>query len=153
MGGALNQLKTNEMHKTKESAEEFRAKAFKLQEVMIKMSEAITEKAEAPVQHHFAPSIYAREMFIPQGCTIVGKIHKHSHINVISKGIIDVATEHGTIRYEAPITFVSEPLIKRVVHAVIDTIWTTIHATESTDLKEIERETIAESYDAIEDKT
>ena len=42
--------------------------------------------AACPVQHHFAPGAYGREMTLPAGLVVVGKIHKHAHINVISKG-------------------------------------------------------------------
>ena len=42
--------------------------------------------------HHFTPKdekygccTYAREMFIPKGTLIIGKIHRHQHLNFISK--------------------------------------------------------------------
>ena len=48
--------------------------------------------AACPVQHHFAPGAYGREMTLPAGLVVVGKIHKHAHINVISKGRLQVFT-------------------------------------------------------------
>lgn len=126
--------------------EQFRENAFNLQNAMLAIPES---HVEPELNHYFAPGMYGREMTIDAGVTIVGKIHKHAHINIISKGIIDVVTEFGTARYKAPYTFVSEPGTKRCVHAVTDTIWTTIHATESNDLEEIEKEVIAESFDCL----
>lgn len=104
---------------------------------------------DLPIQHHFAPGAYAREMLIPSGVCVVGKIHKHAHINVISQGTIKVVTEDGAHTYAAPYTFVSFPGTKRAVYALEDTIWTTVHVTNETDLEKIEEELIAKSYDEL----
>lgn len=111
----------------------------------------ITEQ-ESWVVHHFAPGLYARECHIKAGCTVVGKIHKHSHMNTISQGRVIVTTEHGEEPEEfvAPYSFVSKAGTKRAVYAVEDVIWTTYHPTEETDLAEIEKEVIAESYEELE---
>lgn len=103
-----------------------------------------------PVKHHFAPGLYGREIFIPAGVCIVGKIHHHAHINTISKGRAVVATEFGTEELVAPITFVSQPGTKRAVVAQEDTIWTTYHPTNETDLATIEAQVIAPSFEAFE---
>lgn len=98
-------------------------------------------------KHHFAKGLYAREIFIPKGTLLTGKIHKSEHLNIISKGEISVLTEAGPQRIKAPFTIVSMPGTKRVGYAHEDTVWTTIHATEETDLEKIEAELIAESFD------
>ena len=104
--------------------------------------------AACPVQHHFAPGAYGREMRLPAGLVVVGKIHKHAHINVISQGRVRVFTEQdGVLELEAPCTFVSHPGTKRVVLVLEDTRWTTVHVTDKTDLSEIEAEVIAEDYE------
>lgn len=106
--------------------------------------------AACPVQHHFAPGAYGREMTIPAGLVVVGKIHKHAHINVISKGRVQVFTEQdGVLELAAPCTFVSSPGTKRVVHALEETVWTTVHVTYKTDLAEIEREVIATDFSEV----
>ena len=106
--------------------------------------------AACPVQHHFAPGAYGREMTLPAGLVIVGKIHKHAHINVISKGRVQVFTEQdGLLELAAPCTFVSSPGTKRVVHVLEETVWTTVHVTDKTDLAEIEREVIATDFSEV----
>jgi len=141
-------MPNNQMIAPTVDKQRFRDAAFGLQEYMCnELSDYIVEPE---VEHYFADGMYGRKMIINKGVAIVGKIHKHSHINVISQGVIDVYTEFGTVRYEAPITFVSEPLTKRVVKAVEDTVWTTVHVTSETDLDKIEKEVIAESYNGIE---
>ena len=106
--------------------------------------------AACPVQHHFAPGAYGREMTLPAGLVVVGKIHKHAHINVISKGRVQVFTEQdGVLELAAPCTFVSSPGTKRVVHVLEETVWTTVHVTDKTDLAEIEREVIATYFSEV----
>lgn len=121
---------------------------FKLQQEMMGFPEEM--KVDPPVKHHFAPGVYAREMFIPRGTLIVGKIHKHAHLNIISYGDVCVATLEGVKRYTGHNTMVSPVGVKRVVYANEDTLWTTIHLTEETDLEKIENEIIAKDYDEIE---
>ena len=106
--------------------------------------------ASCPVKHHFAPGSYGREMTLPAGLVVVGKIHKHAHINVISKGRVQVFTEQdGVLELAAPCTFVSSPGTKRVVHVLEETVWTTVHVTDKTDLAEIEREVIATDFSEV----
>src|SRR5690606_23158826 len=56
----------------------------------------------APLFHHFAGGVYARELHIPKGAALTGKIHRFGHINVLLKGDITVLTEHGMQRLVAP---------------------------------------------------
>lgn len=108
------------------------------------------------VKHYFTPKddkygchAYAREMFIPKGTLIIGKIHRHQHLNFISKGKVKVVTEFGEKYLEAPCTFVSEIGLKRAVYAEEDTLWTTVHLTEhghEDELDKIETEVIAPTY-------
>jgi hypothetical protein len=109
--------------------------------------------------HHFSPidekygcGTYAREMFIPKDTLIIGKIHRHQHLNFIMKGKVSVATEFGKKYFEAPCIFVSEVGLKRAVYAEEDTIWVTVHMTEHSgeeNLSKIEEEVISPSYEEM----
>lgn len=123
----------------------FRASVMELQRVM-----AEYPQVETPLKHYFAHGVYAREMTIPAGTAVIGKIHKYEHISVVSKGEIIVFTEHGAKRIKAPYTMVAPPGTKRAVIALTETIWTTFHATESRDLTEIEAQVIAPDYEELE---
>lgn len=106
---------------------------------------------EFPLQHTFAPGVYVRTIFIPAGSVIVGKIHKHRHANVLSQGHVTVLTEGGGLEdLRGPLTMVSEPGTKRAVYAHTDTVWTTIHPTDKSDLTDIEDEVIAKTYEEYE---
>lgn len=101
-------------------------------------------------RHHFAPGQYAREIELPKDGIVVGKIHRHAHVNVVSKGRVWVYTEgEGAVEIVAPATFISSPGTKRVVYAVEAAVWTTVHVTESTDLATIENEIIARDFDQL----
>ena len=95
---------------------------------------------------YFSKDVYARELHIPKGTVLTGKIHKFTNLNIMSKGDISVLMEDGTIkRVQAPFTIVSPPGTRRVAYAHEDTVWTTIHGTDKTDVDEIEEEFIAQT--------
>lgn len=100
--------------------------------------------------HYFADGLYARALFIPAGDTVVGKMHRQSHINFLMKGTIRVWTEQGMKTLEAPQIITSEPGCKRVGYALTDTVWVTVHASTKTDLKELEAELIIPERPFIE---
>lgn len=128
--------------------DEFKEKITDLQNTMLEMESTLDE---FKLTHHFAPGVYAREMFLPQGHTIVGKIHKHAHLNIIQKGIVVVSTEEGSKEMSGPCVFTSYAGTKRAVYIKEDAIWITIHVTDETDLEKIEDQIIAKDFDAIED--
>ena len=111
------------------------------------------------LKHYFTPKdekygccTYAREMLIPKGTLIIGKIHRHQHLNFIAKGKVIVFTEFGQKQLEGPCTFVSEIGLNRAVYAEEDTLWTTVHLTEHVgeeNLDKIETEVIAPSYNDL----
>lgn len=127
-------------------------------DLLLSLEAAITSDVESVgpeafvTRHHFAPGAYAREIELPAASCVVGKIHRHAHVNVISKGAVLVYTpEDGLLELQAPATFVSKPGTKRAVFALDDTVWTTIHVTEQTDLAAIERDIIAPTFEALEE--
>lgn len=131
------------------STSDFRDSVLRLQDSMLMSSGKLDLEKDCPVRHIFAPGAYAREMTIPKGTVIIGKIHRHAHLNFISAGKVRVLTETGVYEITAPHTFVSEIGTKRVVRALEDTIWTTVHVTDEMDLEKIEDYVIAKDYDAL----
>lgn len=106
---------------------------------------------DANLEHIFAPGCYLRTLRFPKGTYIVGKIHKHAHGNILSKGDVLVVTEGGGLeRLTGPKTMVSPPGTKRALVALEDTVWTTVHLTDETDLEKIEEHVIAPTYEAYE---
>lgn len=120
---------------------------------MLLLEEAIRRDlppVELPVKHHFSKGVYARELFIPKGTVLTGEIHKYTNLNIMSMGELSVLTEEGIKRVKAPFTIVSPPGTKRAAYAHEDTIWTTIHGTDETDVDVIKGLFIAHSYEEFE---
>lgn len=133
----------------------FRESILKLQEHIAGLNSDVPK--QCALTHFFAPPdkkygcrVYCRQIFLPAGTTIIGKIHRHGHANFILKGKVRVATEFGQQSLEAPCTFISEPGLKRAVLVDEDTIWTTVHVISGNlgedDLDKIEDEVIAPTY-------
>ena len=124
------------------AGQDFRTRVLEMESVMRE-----EPQVECHLEHVFAPGLYARQIQMPAGALVVGKIHKHSHVNTISKGRCLVATEFGYEELVAPHTFVSKPGTKRAVLVLEDTVWTTYHPTEETDLERVEDHVIAKTYE------
>lgn len=107
---------------------------------------------ECPVFHHFAEGTYTREVHIPAGTTLTGKIHRFSTINILAKGEIEVTGPEGMTRMTAPAVFVSGAGMKKVGHAITDVVWINVHPSSETDLAALEQTFIVPEGPAIEHK-
>ena len=119
-----------------------------MEEIKNFLMDPTTEQTGLPLKHSFAPGVYAREMEIPAGTLLIGKIHKHRHHNFLMKGSIIVLTEtNGVELLQAPLMIVSEEGTQRIGYAVTDTVWTTIHENKdnSEDLDVIEKRTVVKT--------
>lgn len=114
---------------------DIRSKVFALEDRVSQMPQV-----DCPVWNHFAPGLYARKMLIPKGTVLTGAIHKTEHLCIIS-GDITVTTDDGVKRItDAHAILSSKPGAKRAGFAHEDTYWTTVHATDETDLEKLVEE-------------
>lgn len=106
-----------------------------------------------PLKHSFANGIYMREIRIPQGMVLTGKIHRHAHPNVLLEGEVLVVTEQkGLERLRGPMAMISDGATKRALVALTDVVWLTFHNVgEERDLKKIEEMVIAPTYHELEE--
>jgi len=114
-----------------------------------KIPGALFEDDIGELRHSFGDGLYIRELTVPKGMLIVTKIHKKTHPFFLLKGDCSILTDEGIVRIKAPYSGITKPGTKRVVYTHEDTVWTTVHATDKTDLKEIEEEVIAKNFDEI----
>lgn len=129
----------NELVKQIETAPSTRDRVNAIEEMMLEMPQV-----KMPVKHHFSQGIYGRELFIPKGTVLTGKIHKYPQMNVLMAGDISVLTENGVKRVKPPFLIVSPAGTKRIAYAHEDTVWLTVHGTEENDLEKIEKHFIAQ---------
>ena len=91
--------------------------------------------------HFFAPGVYCRMYWLPEGDLALGKAHKTTHLNILCRGVVVVATPDGPIQFDAkerPIVFVSEAGDQKTIYCIEECFWITIHPTEETDLDKLE---------------
>lgn len=105
---------------------------FDLQKVMLNFPQVIL-----PLNHYKCGNIYVRELFIPQGTTVVGNIHKYAHVVMVTKGQLSFSVGDEIKTVNAPFITRSDPGAKRVIYAHEDSIMVTIHE-YSGDIEEAE---------------
>lgn len=113
---------------------------------------AALPQAQLETRHYFADGMYCRELLIPKGCTLVGKVHKREHFSLLLKGRITLVCDGKRETVKAPAIFVSPAGIKRAGYAHKACVFVNVHRTDSHDLKEIEREVIEDDPRALFDE-
>jgi hypothetical protein len=99
---------------------------------------ATDDHMEFDVRHSFAPGMYIREMFIPKGAVVVGKMHRAECLNICPMGDIDIVTTEGNVHIVAPFYAVSAPGAQKIGFAREDTIWINVFHTDETDIDKLE---------------
>lgn len=113
-----------------------------LEHEMLKMPQV-----ELSVQHYFIGGLCAREITIPAGTVLTGKIHLEDHLNFVT-GDITVETDDGMTRITGNhIVLPSKKGIKRAGYAHAETIWTTVHATSALNPEEAEQLLVVDSFE------
>ncbi len=109
-----------------------------------------------PLTHTFCQGMYIREIFIPAGMMLTGKIHRHEHPNFLLMGTVSMITEQGgLIAMSAPQSLVSPAGCKRALYTHTDVRWVTVHQNPNgyTEwCQELEDEIIAKDYSLLERK-
>lgn len=108
------------------------------------------DRPDCPLVHTFTNGIYVREIFIPAGTMLTGKIHRHEHPNFLMQGKVSIITEDGGAQImEAPQSIISPAGCKRALYTHTPTWWITVHLNPNghTEVcEELENEIIAEDY-------
>lgn len=107
-------------------------------------------QVECSVEHRFTDGLYMRQITMPEGSIVIGKIHATQHFNILLSGECIVHTIEGQVHHKAPDVWVSESGIQKCVVNITETVWCTTHVTNETDLDKIESAVIVESYDQLE---
>jgi hypothetical protein len=84
--------------------------------------------AEKHTYHHFCKGIYFRQLNLPAGTVLVGKMHKEENLFLLLHGEMTVTTDEGVIRIKAPFMSVSKPGTKRAGFAHTDCVVANIHS-------------------------
>ena len=127
----------------------FRNKIVGLEEQMVNHPSSMSKKEiqeKNPVKHSFADGCYIREIFNPAGELLITKIHKKEHPFFLLEGKMSILTEDGVEHLKAPYYGITKPGTKRIIYTHTDCVFVTVHATEKKDIKEIEKDVIADNF-------
>jgi len=127
----------------------FRNKIVEFEDKLNNSELALSQKElheKNPVKHSFADGCYIREIFNPAGELLVTKIHKKEHPFFLMKGKMSILTENGVKHIQAPHHGITKPGTKRIIYTHTDCVFVTVHATDKTDVDEIEKEVIANDF-------
>lgn len=130
----MNEIQKIESNLLTFTSEQLTEYIFKVEEELLKIPQLAI-----PVKHHHSHDAYAREIRIPAGTILTGKVHKFSNLNILSEGEMLLVSIDGIKRVKAPYTVVSSAGVKRLALAVTDCTWTTIHGTTEKDVDRIEQ--------------
>jgi hypothetical protein len=112
----------------------------------------LTEPVVMPLKHRFTDGMYIREIFMPAGTLLTSKIHKTNHPFVVTSGKCIVYDGDKTETITAPYTGITQPNTRRLLYIEEDTTWITFHATNKTDVAEIEKEIIIDRKNDLVDQ-
>lgn len=127
----------------------FRNKIVEFEDKLNNSELALSQKElhkKNPVKHSFADGCYIREIFNPAGELLVTKIHKKEHPFFLMKGKMSILTENGVKHIKAPHHGITKPGTKRIIYTHTDCVFVTVHATDKTNVDEIEKEVIANDF-------
>jgi len=125
-------------------------------EQILKLQKEVSKLPQAEnmiTDHFFSDGMYSRRVFRKAGTLIIGKVHLKDHFFICTKGEIIAWTENGMKKLSAGDIIECKRGTKRVTLATIDSIGTTVHRTDKTDLDEIEAELIEPDETALFDSS
>lgn len=106
-------------------------------------------QVDCPLDHQFYPGIYIRERFVPAGTLFTTYTWKTCHpFRCIMGELLIWEEEKGWQLFTAPCKGITHTGTKRIVYAITDVIWETIHPnpTDITDEKQL-HDMLFENYD------
>lgn len=84
---------------------------------------------EMELKHTFADGVYMREMFVPAGVLMVGKVHLTEDPFVLMTGSMNVYTpEGGVVNVSAPLSGITAAGVQKVGFVLEDSHWINYHA-------------------------
>ena len=117
---------------------------IELAEYMLKASFE-NEGDTFPLKHTIENGVYVREIFLPKGALLTGRVHNFDHMSFIPIGDVTVMTPEGTERIVGPKRWGSRSGTKRLIQVNDDTIWMTFHISDKSTVEELEAELVHHS--------
>lgn len=118
------------------------------------LEQAMLQEEQVPidVNHRFNGGIYAREITIPKGTLLTGRIHKFDHFDIMLSGDISVSTDTGEVKRLTGLNIMEGKAgKKRAGYAHEDTHWITFHCSEERNPEEMYEFLTCASFEELEE--
>lgn len=99
--------------------------------------EAVTKslpQLDLPVTESLKDGLYTRQLFIPTGTILTGRVWLDDYVDIMISGEIIVATAAGVLTLSGYNILDGKAGRKRAGYAVKDTLWLTVHKTQATEV-------------------
>jgi len=97
-------------------------------------------QVDIQTNHYLGGGVYEREVIVPEGTVITGKIHLSEHLAKLVKGTMTIFSENAKGTITGPVTFTSKPGDRRVGLAHDECVFSTFHTVgDETDIEKIEQ--------------
>lgn len=90
------------------------------------------------ITHHLCAGVYAKQIRIAAGSVVMSHQHTFDHLSILAAGHVRVITDEGEAIYTGPAAIVIRRGLNHAVHALADSTWFCVHATDETDLDRID---------------
>ena len=78
-------------------------------------------------------------MSLPKGFTALSHSHNFDHLSILAQGKVKVITDEGITEYSAPTAITIKAGIHHAIHAIEDSSWFCVHATDETDESKVDQ--------------
>ena len=114
------------------------------------VSEQTQVEDQTVLKHFFLDGLYLRQITIPAGVVLTGKIHRHKTMNMITRGKVAIYSEFDEQIITAPFMYISEAGTKKACFTLAETTIINGHMTHETDLRKLELLFTMDDYPKIE---
>lgn len=97
------------------------------------------------IAHHFSSGVYARQMHLPAGHYAQSHKHHFDHLSILASGRVTLEVDGVAAIHEGPACLQIEADTIHTITAITDSVWFCIHATNVTEVDQIDHTLIKEA--------
>lgn len=90
------------------------------------------------ISHHFGGDVYIKETLIPAGGALAQHAHSHDHQSYLVSGRVALTVDGATEYLNAPARVLIRAGKEHAVHAIKQSLWLCIWATDCTDQEKVD---------------
>jgi len=108
----------------------------------------LKEVGNVDVIHHFNSGVYAKEVHVPAGSKLCQHSHTFDHMSILASGTARVVVDGVAAEFTGPQCLTIEANKHHSVEALTPVVWFCIHATDHTDVENVDMMLIEERCNA-----